>query len=72
MNYSGKFHTKNVLIHQGMILTDFKFSASQPVVRKKYVSIVEAVQKQGGEVFIFSSMHESGQRESRVEKTCHR
>ena len=36
--------------------------SSDPAVRKKYVSIVEEVQQKGGEVLIFSSMHESGQR----------
>jgi protein pelota len=30
------------------------------------VSLVEAVQQKGGEVVIFSSMHESGQREQHV------
>lgn len=32
--------------------------------RQKYVDLVEAVRQKGGEVVIFSSMHESGQRES--------
>lgn len=32
--------------------------------RRKYVDLVEAVKGRGGEVLIFSSMHESGQRES--------
>lgn len=36
--------------------------SSEPVTRKKYVAVVEAVQQKGGEVLIFSSMHESGQR----------
>lgn len=36
--------------------------ASIPETRKKYVALVEAVQQKGGEVVIFSSMHESGQR----------
>jgi stalled ribosome rescue protein Dom34 len=37
-------------------------SASDPATRKKYVGIVETTQQRGGEVLIFSSMHESGQR----------
>lgn len=37
--------------------------SSDPTTRKSYVSLVEAVQHKGGEVVIFSSMHESGQRE---------
>jgi protein pelota len=40
------------------------FRSSDPVQRKKYVALVEAVQQKGGEVLIFSSMHESGQRRS--------
>jgi len=36
--------------------------ASDPKERKKYVALVEEVQKKGGEVLRFSSMHESGQR----------
>ena len=38
-------------------------SASDPTLRKKYVKLVEDVRKKGAEVLIFSSMHESGQRE---------
>ena len=37
--------------------------SSNPATRKKYVALVEAVQTKGGDVVIFSSMHESGQRE---------
>jgi eRF1 domain 3 len=40
----------------------YLFRASNPITRKKYVAMVEAVQQKGGEVVIFSSMHESGQR----------
>ncbi|KAJ2920164.1 hypothetical protein MD484_g356, partial [Candolleomyces efflorescens] len=35
--------------------------SSDPSTRKKYVAMVEAVQGKGGEVIMFSSMHESGQ-----------
>lgn len=38
-------------------------SASDPVLRKKFVGLVENVREKGAEVLIFSSMHESGQRE---------
>jgi stalled ribosome rescue protein Dom34 len=37
-------------------------SSGDPATRKKYVEVTEAVQHKGGEVLIFSSMHESGQR----------
>ena len=36
--------------------------ASDPKERKRYVGLVEDIQKKGGEVLQFSSMHESGQR----------
>jgi len=36
--------------------------SSDPVTRKKFIRITEAVKQKGGEVLIFSSMHESGQR----------
>jgi len=36
--------------------------ARDPKERKKYVALVEGVQRKGGEVLRFSSMHESGQR----------
>lgn len=40
--------------------------SSNPATRKRYVSLVEAVQQKGGDVLIFSSMHESGQRECHI------
>ena len=36
--------------------------SSDPVTRKKFIHVTEAVKQKGGEVLIFSSMHESGQR----------
>ncbi|KAK0490823.1 eRF1 domain 1-domain-containing protein [Armillaria novae-zelandiae] len=44
-----------------LLISDELFRASIPETRKKYVALVEAVQQKGGEVVIFSSMHESGQ-----------
>lgn len=51
------------------ILTDIstasltrRHRARDPQERKKYVALVEGVQRKGGEVLRFSSMHESGQR----------
>ncbi|KAF7352680.1 Protein DOM34-like protein [Mycena venus] len=44
-----------------LLISDDLFRASNPEIRKKYVGLVEAVQQKGGEVVIFSSMHESGQ-----------
>ncbi|KAI0959508.1 hypothetical protein AcW1_004313 [Taiwanofungus camphoratus] len=48
-----------------LLISDELFRASDAALRKKYVSLVEAVRQKGGEVLIFSSMHESGQRKSR-------
>jgi len=51
-------------LQPGEALNDLEsFRSSDPVTRKRYVKVVEAVQQKGGEVVIFSSMHESGQRE---------
>ncbi|KIL68082.1 hypothetical protein M378DRAFT_158593 [Amanita muscaria Koide BX008] len=44
-----------------LLISDELFRSSNPVERKKYVSLVEAIQQKGGEAMIFSSMHESGQ-----------
>ncbi|KAK6974962.1 Deoxyribodipyrimidine photo-lyase [Favolaschia claudopus] len=44
-----------------LLISDDLFRSSNPETRKKYVELVEAVQQKGGEVVIFSSMHESGQ-----------
>ncbi|KNZ81548.1 Protein dom34 [Termitomyces sp. J132] len=44
-----------------LLISDDLFRSSNPTTRKRYVEVVEAVQQKGGEVVIFSSMHESGQ-----------
>ncbi|KAJ8519368.1 hypothetical protein ONZ45_g3650 [Pleurotus djamor] len=44
-----------------LLISDDLFRSSDPTTRKRYVELVEAVQQKGGEVLIFSSMHESGQ-----------
>ncbi|KAL4241896.1 Protein DOM34 [Abortiporus biennis] len=44
-----------------LLISDNLFRASDAATRKKYVGMVEDVQQKGGEVLIFSSMHESGQ-----------
>ncbi|KAI6035140.1 eRF1 domain 1-domain-containing protein [Pisolithus orientalis] len=44
-----------------LLISDELFRSSDPKTRKKFVSLVENVQHKGGEVQIFSSMHESGQ-----------
>ncbi|KAJ7764997.1 eRF1 domain 1-domain-containing protein [Mycena maculata] len=49
-----------------LLISDDLFRASNPETRKKYVGLVEAVQQKGGEVVIFSSMHESGQQLNQI------
>lgn len=43
-----------------LLISDGLFRAADPQRRKKFVELVEEVRAQGGEVAIFSSMHESG------------
>lgn len=45
-----------------LLISDELFRAGDPEVRRRYVSLVEGVREKRGEVLIFSSMHESGQR----------
>lgn len=44
-----------------LLVTDELFRASDVKTRKQYVQLVESVRESGGQVFIFSSMHVSGQ-----------
>ncbi|KAG8832529.1 Translation factor pelota [Serendipita sp. 399] len=44
-----------------LLISDDLFRSSDPVKRKQYVEMADAVRSKGGEVLIFSSMHESGQ-----------
>ncbi|KAG8936748.1 Translation factor pelota [Tulasnella sp. 418] len=44
-----------------LLIADELFRSSDVVQRKKYVALVDDVRSKGGEVLIFSSMHESGQ-----------
>ena len=49
-----------------LLVTDELFRNSDVKTRKKYVQLVESVRENGGEVFIFSSMHVSGQQLQQV------
>lgn len=49
-----------------LLISDDLFRSSDPATRKTYVTIVEEVQKKGGEVVMFSSMHESGQQLNQI------
>ncbi|PCH41114.1 pelota [Wolfiporia cocos MD-104 SS10] len=44
-----------------LLISDELFRSNDAALRKKFVSLVESVRERGGEVVIFSSMHESGQ-----------
>ncbi|KAF8591410.1 hypothetical protein K439DRAFT_1650675 [Ramaria rubella] len=44
-----------------LLISDGLFRANDPLQRKRFIGIVEGVRKKGGEVLIFSSMHESGE-----------
>ncbi|KAF9509489.1 hypothetical protein BS47DRAFT_1373494 [Hydnum rufescens UP504] len=44
-----------------LLISDELFRANDPKQRKRFVAMVEAVRDKGGEVLIFSSMHESGE-----------
>lgn len=45
-----------------LMVTDELFRSADIATRKKYVSLVEQVRAQNGTVFVFSSMHPSGER----------
>lgn len=49
-----------------LLVSDQLFRADDVKVRRKYVNLVEQVRESGGTVFIFSSMHVSGQQLSQV------
>jgi protein pelota len=49
-----------------LLVTDELFRASNVQLRKQYVQLVESVRENGGQVFIFSSMHVSGQQLQQV------
>lgn len=45
-----------------LLVTDELFRSADIATRKKYVSLVEQVRAQNGNVLVFSSMHPSGER----------
>ncbi|KAI0052991.1 pelota [Auriscalpium vulgare] len=49
-----------------LLISDELFRASDPQLRKRYVTLVEDVREKRGEVLIFSSMHESGQQLNQI------
>lgn len=49
-----------------LLVTDELFRASDVQLRKRYVRLVESVRENGGQVYVFSSMHVSGQQLQQV------
>lgn len=49
-----------------LLVTDSLFRNSNVKTRKKYVALVEGVREAGGQVYVFSSMHVSGQQLEQV------
>lgn len=44
-----------------LMLTDALFRSDDIAIRKHYIALSEEVRNQGGEVFVFSTLHESGE-----------
>jgi protein pelota len=51
---------------ESLLVTDELFRNSNVKERRKYVALVESVREHGGQVFVFSSMHISGQQLQQV------
>ena len=67
--YYGYNHIKKAheqLAIDSLLVTDELFRSSNVQTRKLYVQLVESVRESGGNVYIFSSMHVSGQQLQQV------
>jgi len=67
--YYGFYHVSQAneqLAVECLLVTDELFRSSDIQTRKQYVQLVESVRENGGEVFVFSSMHVSGQQLQQV------
>ena len=49
-----------------LLISDELFRSQDIATRKKYVELVESVRERGGTVYIFSTMHVSGQQLQQV------
>lgn len=63
-NHVSKAHEQ--LAIDSLLVTDELFRASDVKTRKRYVKLVESVRENGGQVYVFSSMHVSGQQLQQV------
>jgi protein pelota len=62
--YYGYTHVQKAneeLAVDSLLISDGLFRSSDVLTRKKYVSLVESVREKGGTVYVFSTMHISGQ-----------
>ena len=67
--YYGYHHVAQAheqLAIDSLLVTDELFRNSNVATRKQYVALVESVRENGGKVFVFSSMHVSGQQLQQV------
>ena len=67
--YYGYFHVQKAneeLAIDSLLISDELFRSSDIVTRKKYVALVESVRERGGTVYVFSTMHVSGQQLQQV------
>mmetsp|Transcript_106145 Transcript_106145/g.158804 ORF Transcript_106145/g.158804 Transcript_106145/m.158804 type:complete len:149 (-) Transcript_106145:17-463(-) len=58
-NHIARAHEQ--LAIDSLLVTDELFRASSVKTRRQYVDLVESVRENGGKVYVFSSMHISGQ-----------
>ncbi|KAL7506600.1 hypothetical protein ACHAXN_003859 [Cyclotella atomus] len=67
--YYGYTHVQKAneeLAVDSLLISDGLFRSSDVLTRKKYVSLVESVREKGGTVYVFSTMHISGQQLQQV------
>ena len=67
--YYGYLHVSKAdeqMAVDSLLVTDELFRNSDVATRKKYVALVESVRAHGGKVYVFSSMHVSGQQLQQV------
>ena len=67
--YYGYLHVSKAdeqMAVESLLVTDELFRNSDVPTRKKYVALVESVREHGGKVYVFSSMHVSGQQLQQV------
>jgi protein pelota len=59
--YNHVCHANEVMAVDKLLITDALFRSNDVATRQKYVALVEAVRDNGGEVAVFSALHQSGE-----------